>query len=79
MNAFDKLYCDDCKADIDRLEKGYHAINPQCKKIKCRTLNMIELALFIPLMFLMTLVLAPIVFGIIIHDYFLEGDRNEKR
>jgi len=76
MNFIEKMYCEECKSDFDRMDQGYHSQNEDCKHLKCKILSLIEFIIFIPLAILTSIVMAPILFILIVINYFFPEEKD---
>jgi len=66
MNFIERMFCDECQSDFDRMEKGYNPQNGDCGHLKCKILSAIELIIFIPVATVALIILMPILVFIII-------------
>jgi len=68
-------YCEECKSDFDRIDKGYHPHNGDCGHWECHLYDSINTTLAMLIMIPLIIIMAPILLFLIIADKVLVDDR----
>jgi len=73
MNFIEKLYCNKCKEDFERMDLGYGPQN-NCNAWRCKVLSGIEFIIFLPIALVFSILMAPLLLGMIIYNKVIKDE-----